>query len=139
MAGKNWLAWYNSRYPDLSICTPQGTHLSRAVAFNRHKSISFLMSTSSYLLKIHAHHPESGTWVRPELPTCSVHEKRRHKRAKNGWQSNKWQAWGNGDCGMCNECSRFIFSTNVNLSTKRMIAALLSTTVSGICECQRMD
>jgi len=37
MAGKDWLAGYFSRFPDLSIRAPQGTNLSRAVAFNRPK------------------------------------------------------------------------------------------------------
>ena len=41
MAGKDWLAGYFSRNPDLSIRTPQGTNLSRAVAFNRPKVQQF--------------------------------------------------------------------------------------------------
>jgi len=41
MAGKDWLAGYFSRYPDLSIRVPQGTNLSRAVAFNRPKVAQF--------------------------------------------------------------------------------------------------
>lgn len=41
IAGKDWLAGYFSRYPDLSIRAPQCTNLSRAVAFNRLKVQQF--------------------------------------------------------------------------------------------------
>src|SRR5678816_2470279 len=41
MAGKDWLSGFFSRYPDLSIRAPQGTNLSRAVAFNRPKVKQF--------------------------------------------------------------------------------------------------
>ena len=41
MAGKDWLSGFFSRYPDLVIRVPQGTNLSRAVAFNRPKVEQF--------------------------------------------------------------------------------------------------
>lgn len=40
-AGKDWLQGFFSRYPDLSIRQPQGTNLSRAIAFNRPKVQQF--------------------------------------------------------------------------------------------------
>ena len=41
MAGKDWLRGFFSRHPSLSIRTPQGTNLARAVAFNKLKVQQF--------------------------------------------------------------------------------------------------
>jgi len=52
MAGKDWLQGYFSRYPDLSIHAPQGTNLSRAVAFNRPKVQQFFDIYKQLLLEV---------------------------------------------------------------------------------------
>lgn len=52
MAGKDWLQGYFSRYPDLSIRAPQGTNLSRAVAFNRPKVQQFFDVYRQLLLEV---------------------------------------------------------------------------------------
>ena len=72
MAGKDWLRGYLTRYPDLSIRTPQATSIQRAVGFNRPKVDQFY-ATYKNLLDTHTLSP-SRIYNMDETGITEVHK-----------------------------------------------------------------
>ena len=74
MAGKDWLKGYLTRYPDLSIRTPQANSrpIARAVGFNRPKVNQFY-STYKNLLDTHILSP-SRIYNMDEMGITEVHK-----------------------------------------------------------------
>ena len=72
MAGKDWLRGYLTRYPDLSIRTPQATSIQRAVGFKRPKVDQFY-ATYKNLLDTHTLSP-SRIYNMDETGITEVHK-----------------------------------------------------------------
>jgi hypothetical protein len=71
-AGRDWINRFFRRYPDLSIRSPQGTNLSRAVAFIRPKVQQFFTLYKEVLQQ--GQFLEIQIWNMDEIGLTNVHK-----------------------------------------------------------------
>ena len=86
-AGKDWVRGYFKRFGDLSVRTPQGTNISRAVGFNRPKVQQFFDLYKDVLQK-HQYLP-SHIWNMDESGVSTVHEPGKIVATKGAKQVSK--------------------------------------------------
>jgi len=86
-AGKDWLQGFFKRHGDLSVHSPQGTNLSRAVGFNKPKVQQFFALYKDLLQK-HSYRP-SQVWNMDESGISTVHEPGKIIASKGARQVSK--------------------------------------------------
>ena len=127
MAGKDWLAGFFARYHDLSIRVPQGTNLSRAVAFNRPKVQQFFDVYKELLTEVSG--TPSRIWNMDETGITNVQRPSKIIATKGQRTVGKMTSGERGSTVtvICAMSAAGAFSPPMFIyPRKRMIAALLN-------------